>query len=200
MFKNGIILKKSSWHRRLINWIYENDTEYKNFCPYFWLLLGTILLFPMLLIFKTYSLIMGLKDNENKNNTNQLIIKIILFGEFIFKIIKIIFNISISYFITFAVCVFLILTVNIIIDHGFVSVFLRTPLSLIIGLSIFALIIYIISSKRLYYKYENKSKYKSIIVGIPYKTIEKPLEKIYRKTKNKIKEFYKNNCPLIIWK
>lgn len=36
MFKNGIILKKSSWHRRLINWIYENDTEYKNFCPYFW--------------------------------------------------------------------------------------------------------------------------------------------------------------------
>lgn len=54
MFKNGVELKKNSWYVKMLNFFYGFNTveKFNNLCPLFWLIIGTIVLSPILLILK----------------------------------------------------------------------------------------------------------------------------------------------------
>lgn len=57
MFKNGVELRKNSWYVKMLNFFYGFNTveKFNNLCPLFWLVVGTIVLSPILLILKCIS-------------------------------------------------------------------------------------------------------------------------------------------------
>jgi hypothetical protein len=79
-----VSLNKNSWHYKLYDWITKGDTP-KTLCPYFWMMVGIILLLPILVLFKLTSQFIDycigktkeVKINDNtKNNLKK-------FGKFL---------------------------------------------------------------------------------------------------------------------
>lgn len=56
MLENLYKFKKNAWHVRLFKWIYKTDptTTFKTMCPYFWSMVFTFSLFPIILLFKMF--------------------------------------------------------------------------------------------------------------------------------------------------
>lgn len=54
MLNNLYTFKKNAWHAKLFKWLYGTDptTTFNTMCPYFWSMVFTILLLPILLCFK----------------------------------------------------------------------------------------------------------------------------------------------------
>lgn len=50
-----ITLNKNSWHFKYYKWSLESETPPKSLCPYFWSMVGLILLFPFILLIKGLS-------------------------------------------------------------------------------------------------------------------------------------------------
>jgi len=43
MLFDNIVLDKNSWHFKFLTWMYNEKPTFNNFCPYFWLTVGSIL-------------------------------------------------------------------------------------------------------------------------------------------------------------
>lgn len=56
MFNNLYTFSKTAWHVRLFKWLYgTNPTQtFNTMCPYFWSMVITLLLFPLICIFKLF--------------------------------------------------------------------------------------------------------------------------------------------------
>lgn len=71
MFKNGVTLKKDGWVTKFLNFVWEVDTvkKFQNFCPLFWVLVGTIVFIIPLLIVKLFSLFLDLNNKKWINHS-----------------------------------------------------------------------------------------------------------------------------------
>lgn len=50
-FTDGVTLSANAWYMRLLHWAYGTEpSSYKNLCPLFWSVVGTIFLLPLILI------------------------------------------------------------------------------------------------------------------------------------------------------
>ncbi len=56
MFKKLYNFKRNAWHVKLFKWVYDKDPSqiFRVMCPYFWSLVPTILLLPLILIIKLF--------------------------------------------------------------------------------------------------------------------------------------------------
>lgn len=54
MFKNGVDLNKNGWYCKFLEFLWGDNIAkaYKNFCPLFWLIIGSIVISPIALIIK----------------------------------------------------------------------------------------------------------------------------------------------------
>ena len=54
MFKNGVNLNENGWYCKFLEFLWGGNIakEYKNFCPLFWLIIGSIVISPIVLIIK----------------------------------------------------------------------------------------------------------------------------------------------------
>lgn len=66
--KSEISLSPDSWHAKLIKFIWGfSPGDFKNLCPYFWLLMASIVLFPVIAPFKVLALIIfSIADSVSK--------------------------------------------------------------------------------------------------------------------------------------
>ncbi len=56
MLKNLYTFSKSAWHVKLFKWVYGTDPTktFNTMCPYFWSMVATLILFPLILIIKIF--------------------------------------------------------------------------------------------------------------------------------------------------
>lgn len=73
MFKDGVTLKKNGWVCKYLNFLLGIDTAktFQNFCPLFWLLLGSIVLILPLLIIRLAGVFSEI-DSQKWNNLNTI--------------------------------------------------------------------------------------------------------------------------------
>lgn len=74
MFKDGVTLNKNAWYVKYLAFLYGIDAvnDFKNFCPLFWFILGSIVITPFILLFKLINKIGGIEICYIKN-INQVI-------------------------------------------------------------------------------------------------------------------------------
>lgn len=98
MFKNGVTLNTDGWYCKYLNFLYgmETSQKFQNFCPLFWLLIGSTVMIVPLLIIKFFS-----ETSEvNKKNFNTVNISMKV-GKITAQIFKLLFVMFITFFISF---------------------------------------------------------------------------------------------------
>lgn len=204
MFKNGITLNRSAWYCRLLDKLWGTKAEsFKNFCPLFWLIVGSISILPIYVIAKPLiwilNKILGFKlisiSRKDKENS------IITLG----KIIVYLFMLLLAIIYTFCSSILLIFAIQAFIEQ----IFIGQVIGLILKIILFLLGAFLIGGIIIYFFYSNelmKDKEKIGIsrkeqkILIPYTIISSPIRLPYRWIKKSFKEFYNKSCPLIHWK
>lgn len=204
MFKNGITLNQKSWYCKLLKKMWGTEaSDFKNFCPFFWLLVGSIVLLPVYIIIKPLIFILGKLFGIKlvtipRKEREALVITV---G----KISSYIFQLAFTLFISFMMSVMLVMVVQVFIEKIFLGLALGTTIKIILytlgTLSIIGIIMYFIWSNELV-KDSKKIPLtnKERIIVVPYKIISSPVRLPYNWLKKIIKEFYNRSCPLIHWK
>lgn len=204
MFKNGVTLNQKSWYCKLLKKMWGTEaSDFKNFCPFFWLLVGSIVLLPAYIIIKPIIFIFGKLFGirlitVSKKNKELVVITI---G----KVCVYIFQLLYTFFISLVMSLFLVMAAQLFIE----TIFLGEVLGVIFRIILYILGIIIIFSTVIYFIWSNElikdsksnplsNKEKVIIT--PYKIISSPIRLPYNWLKKIIKEFYNRSCPLIHWK
>ena len=98
MFKNGVTLNTNGWYCKYLNFLYgmETSQKFQNFCPLFWLLIGSTVMIVPLLIIKFFS-----KTSEvNKKNFNTVNISMKV-GKITAQIFKLLLVILMAFLVSF---------------------------------------------------------------------------------------------------
>lgn len=204
MFKNGVTLNQKSWYCKLLKKMWGTEaSDFKNFCPFFWLLVGSIVLLPAYIIIKPIIFIFGKLFGirlitVSKKNKELVVITI---GKVCGDILQLLY----TFFMSLVISLFLAMAVQLFIE----TIFLGEVLGVIFRVILYILGIIIIVSTIIYFIWSNElikdsksnplsNKEKVIIT--PYKIISSPIRLPYNWLKKIIKEFYNRSCPLIHWK
>lgn len=204
MFKNGVTLNQKSWYCKLLKKMWGTEaSDFKNFCPFFWLLVGSIVLLPAYIIIKPIIFIFGKLFGirlitVSKKNKELVVITI---GKVCWGILQLLY----TFFISLVTSLFLVMAAQLFIE----TIFLGEVLGVIFRVILYILGIIIIFSTVIYFIWSNElikdsksnplsNKEKVIIT--PYKIISSPIRLPYNWLKKIIKEFYNRSCPLIHWK
>lgn len=204
MFKNGVTLNQKSWYCKLLKKMWGTEaSDFKNFCPFFWLLVGSIVLLPAYIIIKPIIFIFGKLFGirlitVSKKNKELVVITI---GKVCWGILQLLY----TFFISLVISLFLVMAAQLFIE----TIFLGEVLGVIFRVILYILGIIIIFSTVIYFIWSNElikdsksnplsNKEKAIIT--PYKIISSPIRLPYNWLKKIIKEFYNRSCPLIHWK
>lgn len=204
MFKNGVTLNQKSWYCKLLKKMWGTEaSDFKNFCPFFWLLVGSIVLLPAYIIIKPIIFIFGKLFGirlitVSKKNKELVVITI---GKVCWGILQLLY----TFFISLVISLFLVMAAQLFIE----TIFLGEVLGVIFRVILYILGIIIIFSTVIYFIWSNElikdsksnplsNKEKVIIT--PYKIISSPIRLPYNWLKKIIKEFYNRSCPLIHWK
>ena len=204
MFKNGITLNQKSWYCKLLKKMWGTEaSDFKNFCPFFWLLVGSIVLLPVYIILRPLIFILsklfGIKLATIPRKEKEAMV--ITVG----KISSYIFQLALTLFMSFLASIMLVIIVQAFIEKIFLGLVLGTIIKIILYtlglLVIIGIVVYFFWSNDLV-KDSKKIPLtnKERMIVIPYKIISSPVRLPYNWLKKIIKEFYNRSCPLIHWK
>lgn len=189
MFKNGITLSKNAWYVKLLVFAYGiNATRvYKNLCPLFWLVVGTIIIFPFILLLKLLCYIGDV--NIPMPNTDD----VITIGQICSEILTCLFA-------CFATVLFTIVTYLIAYDFMIHS-FIMMLLTIIVIMSVVSYCVFM--SDLLACSDYKDMTIKMKAICLPYISIRTLLRIIFKPFKlfiAMIYSAYKKACPIITWK
>lgn len=175
-----IKLNYDSWHYRFFNKLLPFTEPPKSLCPYFWTLLGLILIYPFLKIIQWFN---KLFNSIPKKEISK---------EHIYKKMKLYSNIG-EYFFKFILYVILPL-LGIGLIFGFILILTETKIKLII-ITLLTFIVMVLGIFVIIKLIEKTSKYFSILIKKTIKFILIPSQWCWWM----IKAIYEKSCPLIEW-
>lgn len=196
MFKDGVTLSKNAWYVKLLVFAYGiNATRvYKNLCPLFWMVVGTIIIFPFILLLKLLCHIGDVKIPIP--NTDD----VITIGQIGGEVILCLFTCVITVFLT-------MITYLIAYDfmiHSWDTIcafFIMMLLFIIVTMSVASYCVFM-SGLLACNDYKDMTiKMKAIC--LPYISIRTLLRMIFKPFKlfiAMIYSAYKKACPIITWK
>lgn len=204
MFKNGVNLNKNGWYCKFLEFLWGGNIakEYKNFCPLFWLIIGSIVISPIVLIIKGLIRFGNIKIGYMPNKDTAITI-----GKSVFWIMRFVFSLV----VTISISIFLYLVVVIISDaiaQGEIYMILA-----VIGVSVIAtaiiygfinyLIHYDVKMEKVGYHYKDIKTTKDKIMAIPFMILRIIFVKIFggffKLIGGAIYHIYKKCCPIINW-
>lgn len=205
MFKNGVTLKKDGWVTKFLNFVWEVDTvkKFQNFCPLFWVLVGTIVFIIPLLIVKLFSLFLDL--NNKKWIDMNFAMKA---GRITLQGVKIIFTYMVTFLVSLLLYFLVVSTQIFLLENGtYFGMFLLGLISfsvLVVG----SLLHYAIKTGEELneHSYLELPTYKKIIYGLSMfvwliiKTTFYVLAFPFKLIFAFIYSIYKKACPRINWK
>lgn len=204
MFKNGVTLNQKSWYCKLLKKMWGTEaSDFKNFCPFFWLLVGSIVLLPAYIIIKPiifiFDKLFGIRLITISKKNKELVV--ITIGKVCGDILQLLY----TFFMSLVISLFLAMAAQLFIETIFLGevlgVIFRVILYILGIIIIFSTIIYFIWSNELIKDSKsNPLSNKEKVIITPYKIISSPIRLPYNWLKKIIKEFYNRSCPLIHWK
>lgn len=73
-FTDGVTLNPNAWYMKLLHWAYgTNPSDHKNLCPFFWSVVGTIFILPLILIIKGIDALSTTKMGKKIGNVAGII-------------------------------------------------------------------------------------------------------------------------------
>ena len=109
MFKNGVDLNKNGWYCKFLEFLWGGNIakEYKNFCPLFWLIIGSIVISPIVLIIKGLIRFGNIKIGYMPNKDTAITI-----GKSVFWIMRFVFSLVVA----ISISVFLYMVIIVVSD------------------------------------------------------------------------------------
>ena len=204
MFKNGVNLSKNGWYCKFLEFLWEGNIskEYKNFCPLFWLIIGSIVISPIVLIIKGLIRFGNIKIGYMPNKNTAITI-----GKSVFWFMRFMFSLVAAFGISVFLHVVVVCDSEAIAQGGIYMILAGIGVSVIVAAIIGGFLYYLIhydeKMEKVGYHYKDIKTTKDKIMAIPFMILRIIFVKIFggffKLIGGAVYHIYKKCCPIINW-
>ena len=204
MFKNGVDLNKNGWYCKLLEFLWGGNIaqEYKNFCPLFWLIIGSIVISPIVLIIKGLIRFGNIKIGYMPNKNTAITI-----GKSVFWFMRFMFSLVAAFGISVFLHLVVVCVSEAIAQGGIYMILAGIGVSVIVAAIIGGFIYYLFyydeKMEKVSYHYKDIKTTKDKIMAIPFMILRIIFVKIFggffKLIGGAVYHIYKKCCPIINW-